>query len=101
VALEQLDHPILMDGPIENEVVFLGRHQNGTVVVRVAQLLDLVRFHEEFAVALSIGGQEHVQSLGVCNIEDLPVVGEIETNDIFGVLFDYLGGFEAFEGLLV
>ena len=46
VPLEHLDDPVLVDGPIEDEVVLLGGHQNGAVVMRVRYLLDLVDFHE-------------------------------------------------------
>lgn len=44
VPLEHLDHPILVDGPVEHQVVLFGRHQDGAVVMGVADLLDLVDF---------------------------------------------------------
>jgi hypothetical protein len=99
VAFEHLDDLVFVDGPIEDEVVFFGSHQNGTVVVGVGQLLDLVRFHEEFAVALGIGGQKHIQGLRIRDVEHLPVVGKVKSDNVLAMLLDYFGWLKALKQL--
>ena len=76
-------------------MVFFGSYQNGAVVVRVGKLLDLMGFHEEFTVALSIGCQKHIQGLRIGDVEHFPIVGKVKPNNILGMLFDYFGGFKA------
>lgn len=46
VSLEHFDDPVLVDGPIEDQMVLLGGYQNGAVVMRMRYLLDFVDFHE-------------------------------------------------------
>jgi 2-polyprenyl-3-methyl-5-hydroxy-6-metoxy-1,4-benzoquinol methylase len=45
-VLEHLYDPVLVDGPVEHEVVLLGGHQHCRVVVRVADLLYLMDLQE-------------------------------------------------------
>lgn len=97
VPLEHLDHPVLVDRPVEDEVVLLGGHQNGAVVVRVGDLLDLVDFHEQLAVALRSARQEHVQRLRVSHVQDLPIVRKVQPHDVLRVLLYYLGRLHALE----
>ena len=97
VSFEHFDDSVFVDGPVEDEVVFFCGDEDGTVVVGVAELLDLVVFHEEFSVALGVGGEEDVEGGGVGDVEDLAVVGEVEAYYVFAVLFYYFGGFEALE----
>ena len=46
VPLEHLYDPVLVDGPVEHEVVLLGGHQHCRVVVRVADLFNLMDLQE-------------------------------------------------------
>ena len=54
MPFEHLDDSILVDRPVQHQVVLLGGHQHRTVVVGMGDLLDLVVLHVELAVALSI-----------------------------------------------
>lgn len=86
VPLEHLDHPILVDRPVEHQVVLLGRHQHRAVVVRVAHLLDLVDLERELAVGLAVDGEVDVEGLRVGHVEDLSVVRKVHPHDVLRVL---------------
>ena len=70
-------------------MVLLGGYDYCIVVVRVRELLNFVGFHEEFSVALGVGSQIYIEGVGVRDVQDLSVVGEIETCYVTCVLFYY------------
>lgn len=93
MAFEHFDYFILVDRPVQHHMILLRRNDNRVVVVGVRQLLDLIIFHEQFSIALCVGGEVHVEGLAIGDVEDFAVVGEVETGDVGGVLFYYFGGF--------
>ena len=48
MSFKHFDDLILVDGPVENEVIFLGCDQNGTIIVCVTELLYLMGFMKSF-----------------------------------------------------
>ena len=44
MSFKHFDDIILVDGPVENEVIFLGCDQDGTIMMGVAELLYLMGF---------------------------------------------------------
>lgn len=89
VALEHFYHPVFVDRPIQNEMVLLGGYNNSIIVVRVRELLYLVGFHEQFSVALGVGCQIYIEGVGVRYVQDLSIVGEVQTCDVTCMLFYY------------
>jgi hypothetical protein len=63
MSLEHLYYSILVDRPIQDQMVLLGCHQNCTVVMRMRYLLYFVNLHVQFAVALGIACQEDIEGL--------------------------------------
>jgi hypothetical protein len=78
-------------------MVFLGRHENGAIVMGMRYLLDFMDFHEQLSVALSSACEKYIQSLRIGHVKDLPVVGEVHPHDVLRVLFDYLRRLEHLE----
>jgi hypothetical protein len=99
VALEHLDHAVLVDRPVEDQMVLLSRNQDHTVVMGMGQLLDLVVFHKQLSVALGVGSEENVEGVGVSDVKDFAVVGEVQTHDVLVVLFNYLCRLELLQEL--
>ena len=93
VSFEHFDHFVFVDGPIEDEMSFFGGNQNCAVVVSMCELFDLMNLHEQFAVAFGVVGEVDVEGLAICYIEYLSIIGEVESDDIFGVFLDDFGGF--------
>ena len=98
MPFKHFNHSVLVNGPVQHQVVLLGRHQNRTVVMGMCNLLDLVRLHVQLAIALTIAGKYRVESLVIGNVEELSIVGEVYAYDLFSVLFDDFGSFEAGHG---
>ncbi len=46
MSFEHLDDFVVVDGPVQDEVVFFGGDKNGVLMVGVGELLDFVIFHE-------------------------------------------------------
>lgn len=101
MSLKHFDDLILVGRPVENEVIFLCCDQNGAIVMGVTKLLDLMGFHEEFSVGLGIRSEEYIECLWICDIENLAIVGEINSNYVLGMVFDDFGWFHAFEQSIV
>ena len=101
MSFKHFDDFILVDGPVENEVIFLGCDQDGTIMMGVAELLYLMGFHEEFSVRLGIGSEVYIERLWVCDIENFAIIGEINSNYVLSMVFDDFGWFQAFQQTLV
>ena len=94
MSLEHFDGFVVVDGPVQDEVVLFGGDQNRVFVVGVGQLLDFVVFHEEFFEDLSSAGVVHIEGGAVSDVEQAAVVREVHGHDFFHVLLDDFGGFE-------
>ena len=75
-------------------MVLFGGNKDSAVVVGMGDLLDLVRFHEQFAIVLSVLGEDDVEGLVVSDVEQLSIVGEVDAYDVLAVFLDNLGWFE-------
>ncbi len=101
MSLEHFDDFVVVDGPVQDEVVLFGGDQNRVFVVGVGQLLDFVVFHEEFFEDLSSAGVVHIEGGAVSDVEQAAIVREVDSHDFFHVLLDDLGGFEtAHDGII-
>jgi hypothetical protein len=63
MSFEHLYYSILVDRPVQDQMILLGRHQNCTVVMGMGYLLYFVNLHVQFAVALSVARQEDIEGL--------------------------------------
>lgn len=63
MSFEQFYDFVLVDRPVQDEVVLLGRHQDRAVVMGVGEQFDFVGLHEQLPVALRTCSQEYVQGL--------------------------------------
>ena len=88
MSFECFDDSILVDGPVENEMILFSCNKNGIVIVSMSELLYLVIFHEEFSIALSIGSEVHIECVSIRYIKNLSIIREIKSCDIWGMLFD-------------
>ncbi len=46
MSFEHLDDLVVVDGPVQDEVVLFGGDENGVLMVGMRELLDFVIFHE-------------------------------------------------------
>jgi hypothetical protein len=69
MPLKHLDDFVVMNRPVQNEVVFLGGDENCVFMVGMGQLLDFVVFNEEFLEDLAGPGVVYVEGAAVGHIQ--------------------------------